>query len=128
MKMFAASAILALAIIVPAMADPKPPAKEESGIEGVIAIGPTRGGPVHEGVPSSQGLANMEFVVSKEKNETASFTTDKEGKFRINLSPGHYIISLKRRGPAIGRFGPFEADVAAGKMTKVTWQCDSGMR
>jgi hypothetical protein len=44
------------------------------------------------------------------------------------LPPGHYKIFLKGRTTGIGRFGPFEADVAQGKMTNVQWECDSGIR
>ena len=29
---------------------------------------------------------------------------------------------------SVGRYGPFEADVTAGQMTKVEWRCDTGMR
>jgi hypothetical protein len=35
---------------------------------------------------------------------------------------------MQGRKTSIGRFGPFEADVTQGKMTKVQWECDSGIR
>ena len=44
------------------------------------------------------------------------------------VPPGHYKVSHKGRKSSIGRFGPFEVDVVAGKITKVEWQCDSGIR
>ena len=53
------------------------------------------------------------------KTKTAKvtlFTTDDKGHFQVSLSPGHYKVSLKGRKSSIGRFGPFEADVAPGKM------------
>jgi len=28
----------------------------------------------------------------------------------------------------VGSYGPFEADVTSGKITKVQWDCDTGMR
>jgi len=58
----------------------------------------------------------------------ASFTTDGQGHFRASVPPGHYKVSMKGRKSTIGRFGPFEVDVVAGKMTSVQWQCDSGIR
>ena len=100
----------------------------ETGIEGVITIDPTRPGPVRADAPSSRPLANSTFVVENQKGETTSFTTDDQGRFRMPLAPGHYKVSLKGRTSSIGRYGPFEVDVVAGQMTKVQWQCDSGMR
>ena len=100
----------------------------ETGIEGVIAISPIKAGPVRADAPSSRPLANTAFVAENQKGEVASFTTDGQGRFRIPLAPGHYKVSLKGRTSSIGRYGPFEVDVVAGQMTKVQWQCDSGMR
>ena len=100
----------------------------ETGIEGVITIDPTRPGPVRADAPSSRPLANTTFVVENQKGETTSFTTDDQGHFRTLLAPGHYKVSLKGRTSSIGRYGPFEVDVVAGQMTKVQWECDSGIR
>jgi Prealbumin-like fold domain len=99
-----------------------------SGIEGVITISPIKAGPVRADAPSSRPLANAAFAVEDQKGEIASFTTDNEGRFRVSLAPGHYKVSLKGRTSSIGRYGPFEVEVVAGKMTKVQWECDSGMR
>jgi hypothetical protein len=100
----------------------------ETGIEGVITISPIQAGPVRADAPSSRPLVNATFVVENQKGEVASFTTDRDGRFRASLAPGHYKVSLKVRTSSIGRYGPFEVDVVAGQMTKVQWQCDSGMR
>lgn len=99
-----------------------------AGVEGVILISPSHPGPIREGVPSSAPLAGKEFSVQNQSGQVASFKTDEQGHFRVNLAPGHYTISLKDGKRRIGRFGPFEVDVVAGKMTKVEWACDSGMR
>jgi hypothetical protein len=99
-----------------------------SGIEGVITISPIKAGPVRADAPISRPLANAAFAVEGQKGEIASFTTDNEGRFRVSLAPGHYKVSLKGRTSSIGRYGPFEVEVVAGKMTKVQWECDSGMR
>jgi hypothetical protein len=104
------------------------PAQPETGIEGVISIGPTHGGPIRPGVPSSKGLANTEFAVETDKGEVSSFKTDDQGHFRILLSPGHYKVSIKGRKGGVGHYGPFEADVTANQMLTVHWYCDSGMR
>ena len=73
-------------------------------------------------------LANATFGVENNNREMTSFTTDDKGHFRAAFPPGHYKISLQGRKTSIGRFGPFEADVAPGKMTNVQWECDSGIR
>jgi hypothetical protein len=102
-------------------------AGSETGIEGVITINPARPGPVRADTPVSP-LANRVFAVENQKGEITSFTTDDQGRFRIPLAPGHYKVSLRGGTSSIGRYGPFEVDVVAGQMTKVQWQCDSGMR
>jgi hypothetical protein len=100
----------------------------ESGIDGVITISPANPGPIRADAAPSMPLANVTFAVEKNNGEVTSFITDDQGRFRMSLPPGHYKISLKGRKTTIGRFGPFEADVAPGKMTRVQWECDSGIR
>ncbi len=111
-----------------ARGDSSPAPEPSTGIEGVITISPTHGGPIREDEPVSKGLANIEFEARSEKGTVASFTTDDQGRFRVSLPPGHYSVSRKGVKHRIGRFGPFEVDVVAGKMSKVQWNCDSGMR
>jgi hypothetical protein len=100
----------------------------ESGIQGIITISPARPGPTRIDAPASVPLGNATFVVENNNGEVASFTTDDKGHFRAALPPGHYKVSLKGKKTSIGRFGPFEIDVVAGKMTNVQWECDSGIR
>jgi hypothetical protein len=116
-------------VIMPALFSAgQTPSGTETGIEGVITISPTQAGPVRTDGPASRPLANAAFAVENEKGEVASFTTDGQGHFRSSVPPGHYKVSMKGRKSSIGRFGPFEVDVVAGKITKVEWQCDSGIR
>ena len=104
------------------------PSAGESGIEGVITVGPANPGPIKIDTPGSLPLANVTFVVENKDGAVTSFTTDSQGRFRVSLSPGHYKVSRQARKTSIGRFGPFEADVTQGKMTHVQWECDSGIR
>ena len=104
------------------------PTAGESGIEGTITIGPANAGPTRPDVPNSVPLANAAFSVENENGAVKSFTTDAHGRFRVSLPPGHYKISMTGKKTGIGRFGPFEADVVEGKMTNVSWDCDSGIR
>jgi Prealbumin-like fold domain len=99
-----------------------------TGIEGVITIGPIRPGPPSDVIPSSKPLANATFAVESENRVITSFTTDEQGRFRILLEPGHYTVSMKDKKGAMGRYGRFDVHVIAGQMTKVEWQCDTGLR
>jgi hypothetical protein len=100
-----------------------------TGVEGVITFSPTQPGPIRADAPSSKPLANTTFAVANDKGaEVASFTTDEQGQFRVPLSPGHYTVSKKGKKGGIGKYGPFDVDVVEGKMTRVTWECDTGIR
>jgi hypothetical protein len=99
-----------------------------TGLEGVITVAPIHPGPIRAGsdIPNSAPLANAAFAVENEKGMVTSFTADDQGRFRVSLAPGHYAVSMKER--RFPHCGPFEVDVVAGKMTKVEWGCDTGMR
>ena len=73
-------------------------------------------------------LANTTFVVSNDGGIVTEFTTDDQGHFKILLAPGHYTVMKKGAQTRVGRYGPFDAEVATGQITRVEWQCDTGMR
>jgi hypothetical protein len=129
-KYFLAPALLFLLCFYFGHAGTMNGAEAGSGIEGVILIGPTHGGPIREGMPDSKPLPNMKFNVQREGEETpvASFTTDAEGKFHVSLPPGKYSVAREGGKQGVGSYGPFEVEVVAGKMSPVQWHCDSGMR
>jgi hypothetical protein len=110
------------------LAQTQPTSETRTGIEGVITVSPVHGGPSRLGVSNSRPLANTVFIIENEKGSVTSFTTDDQGQFRVSLAPGHYTVSIKKRKSGIGRYGPFDVDVVADQMTKVEWQCDTGMR
>ena len=100
-----------------------------TGIEGVITFGPTQAGPIRADALGSKPLANTTFVVENGKGaEVASFTTDEQGRFRVPLAPGHYTVSKKGKKGGIGHYGPWDVYVRADQMTRVTWECDTGIR
>ena len=97
-------------------------------LEGEIQINPAHGGPARIGVSDSKPLANTVFVVKKDEEIIASFTTDDQGRFRVSLPPGKYTVSKKKEGKVkVGSYGPFEVEIVAGQMKKVQWECDTGM-
>ena len=98
-----------------------------SGIEGVILVSPSHGGPIRKDRPSATPAGNVEFIVKKGDAQVSSFTTDNEGRFKISLEPGHYVVMREDPGARVGHWR-FEADVAANQITGVQWTADSGMR
>lgn len=101
----------------------------ESGIEGQVTIGPMC--PVmREGqeCPDQPYQATL-IILDSRGQEIARLETDAEGKFRINLPPGDYVIH-----PDIppDRPIPTAADVPvtvlAGQFTQVKVEFDSGIR
>ncbi len=107
-------------------AEPSP--KPETGIEGVITLSPTHGGPIREGEDSSRPLPNTAFIVRQGDAEVARFTSDDQGRFQVALPPGDYQVLAREQKHKFGGWGPFPVTVEAGKMTKKNIDCDSGMR
>ena len=121
--------ILVLLVMAVCFSSAQTQSTPETGIEGVITFSPTQPGPIRADAPSSQPLPNVTFAIENEKGaEVASFTTDDQGRFRVVLAPGHYTVSKKGKKGGPGRFGPFDVDVRADQMTRVTWECDTGIR
>jgi hypothetical protein len=120
---------LALLLMNGSLASAESNSSRGSGVEGIVMVSPVWPGPIKKGSekPNMAPVASAVFSVANEKGTVTSFTTDSEGRFRLSLSPGHYVVSLTEY-----RFarpcGPFEIDVESGKMTKVEWRCDSGMQ
>lgn len=109
-------------------ADTSPAPKPKTGIEGVITISPTHGGPIRQGEPDSKPLPATAFVVEKDGKEVASFETDGAGRFSVSLPPGKYQVLGRDQKHKFGGRGPFSVEVLADKMTTVRWDCDSGLR
>jgi len=121
-------ATLALFLVFVSLSPIKADSTPSTGIEGVITISPIQGGPTRQGMPDSKPLPATDFVVQNEKGLVKTFTTDDQGTFRVSLPVGHYTVSRKGEKTRIGSCGPFEVDVAPGKMTRVRWNCDTGIR
>jgi hypothetical protein len=105
-----------------------PASNSETGLEGVIVISPTHGGPIRENEPPSSPLAKKTFVVQQEDRTVSEFETDEQGRFRILLPPGKYIVSGKDPKHRFERYGPMPVEIRAGKMTQVKWDFDTGLR
>ena len=128
MRLAWVSAVAAMLIALLAMtAVAETPAPQTTGIEGTISVSPVQPGPITRDSPTSAPVPHVQFLVKTGENTVATFTTDAEGRFRVALPPGHYVVVKSGVLPPIGRWR-FETEVAPGEVKKVTWVADSGMR
>ena len=104
-----------------------PAAEIVTGLEGQIMKSPIHGGPSTQGVPDVSPVAKAAFEVKSAEATITSFTTDEQGRFRIELPPGRYSVEMKGIKRKIGFYGPFEVKVRAGEITKVSWMCNTGL-
>jgi hypothetical protein len=123
--------ILSLGAALPCLAfaaeGEQPQSEIKTGVEGVVTISPAQGGPIRQGEANALTLPAVAFAVMKETEQVATFVTDANGRFRLELPPGSYQAAPISR-PKIGYYGPFSFEVTEGKVTKVGWLCDSGLR
>src|ERR1700737_4859980 len=89
-----------------------------SGIEGTVLVSPSRPGPIRkDDGPSVAPVGNAQFMVKAGDATVATFTTDGEGRFRVALPPGHYVVLREGAPPGIGRWR-FGADGVSGQVPK----------
>jgi hypothetical protein len=98
------------------------------GIEGTIVTSPAHGGPSRLGEDNVAPMAATAFLVETPAGKITTFTTDAQGKFKVELPPGKYTIRIqqpmmKGRGCSLA-----DIEVTAGSFKKVRLDCDSGMR
>ena len=106
------------------------PGVATSGIEGKITIGPTC--PV-ERVPPDPNCADKPYqatVIVKtadEQKEISSFSSDKDGKFKVKLAPGTYVL-VPVRNNTYPQASSQKVIVESNKFTQVNISFDSGIR
>jgi hypothetical protein len=99
----------------------------DSGIEGVVRIGPMC--PVmqlNNPCPDQPYQATLTVLTTSGRKVTR-FQTDEQGRFRVDLAPGDYVLHPESRNSL-----PFAADipftVAQHKFTQLEISYDSGIR
>ena len=120
------SFLLGLLILFVAACTPSP-TPTDSGIEGQVFIGPMCP-VVQEGQECpDQPYQALLTVLSPDGSEIVQVQTDEEGRFKIPLAPGEYI--LRPESPDVLPFAseqPFV--VEPGRFTQLTVNYDSGIR
>lgn len=105
---------------------------DNSGVEGLITYGPTC--PVQHN-PPEPGCADKPYKTDMTASGEASpqivkyFSSGTDGKFRISLTPGKYIIaSADTKGGLFGARFSQEVTVEKNKYTQINFTVDSGIR
>lgn len=105
--------------------------QQESGIEGEAVIGPTRpvqivGDPTPDVAPFQTTLV---ICAADDGREVARVQSGADGKFRVTLPPGNYLVKGATDGALRApRAREERVTVAAGKFARVRMMFDSGMR
>jgi hypothetical protein len=119
--------------VPPPTSPPQPPvAVIDSGIIGNVTLSPIC--PV-ETDPPTPGCApkpyQAEIVIKTADNnsEVSRFTTNADGTFKFNLSPGNYLLVPQNKPNSISPVGRSQnVIVFAHQFTKVTINYDTGIR
>ncbi|MCC6300788.1 MAG: hypothetical protein IT314_16000 [Anaerolineales bacterium] len=104
-----------------------PPTPTDSGIEGQVFIGPMCPVIQEGGECPDQPYQTILTVLSPNGKEIVQVQTNEEGRFKIPLAAGEYILH-----PESPNVMPFASElsfiVEAGKFTQVIVKYDSGIR
>lgn len=73
-------------------------------------------------------MRNADFVVETPAGKVATFKTDEQGKFKVELPPGRYSIVIQKPMMRGRGCGLTEVEVTTAGFKKVQLACDSGMR
>jgi len=100
-----------------------------SGIEGQVLLGPMSAVVrADKPLPDKPYKADLK-ILSREREEITQIQTDDEGKFKISLEPGEYIVSPVSPNPLRPPY-PEEQTVTvkANQFTRITVHFDTGIR
>ena len=114
--------VLLLALLVAACGTIGGPA---SGISGTIVAGPACPGPVRLDSPCPDRPVAMTVEVVSGTTVAATFTSDANGAFSVNVGPGTYRLRSKNGLPALR--SPTVV-VVEGQFTQVELHADTGIR
>src|SRR5262249_57209385 len=109
-----------------------PVSQRDSGIEGQALLSPSHPGPIRLGEPHPEGSpfeTTLAVYAASDGKEVTRVKTGADGRFRISLPPGSYLIGgprdSRRRLP---RAQEESVEVKPGNFSRVTITFDSGMR
>jgi hypothetical protein len=119
-------------LIVVACGDQQPAAEPDSGVTGVVHLGPQCPVQSSQDPCDAQAAAGVTVTVSEQipgeayvaGKEVARTTTAADGTFTVALAPGEYVVTAE----AGMSCELMDARVARGTYAKVDIPCDTGIR
>lgn len=102
------------------------PAPSDSGIRGLVTIGPVS--PVERpGVPNEAPYAATLVIRDGKGMKVATVKSGEDGRFEVNLAPGSYVVEPQTSStPPTAQ--PQTVEVTAHRFTDVRVDYDSGIR
>jgi hypothetical protein len=102
----------------------------DAGIEGVVTIGPTC--PVEKN-PPDPNCADKPYKADLEVSTKAGklvkrFSSGVDGKFKVSLPAGEYVVNNDSSSSILPRMAPVSVVVKSGQFTKINIGFDSGIR
>ncbi|HEY8807066.1 MAG TPA: hypothetical protein VIN70_05725 [Candidatus Limnocylindria bacterium] len=116
-------ALVVLALILAACSSGTP---YPSGITGVVLAGPACPGPARIDSPCPDRPVAVQLVFLKDGVQAASVPSFSDGRFRVDLPPGRYLIRGSSNGLPLVR--ELTVDVPANTHIEVTVHADTGIR
>jgi hypothetical protein len=107
----------------------RPPAPADTGIEGVMLIGPTCPVQRINSPCPDRPFAGEVSVRDQSGSQVADVHADSGGHFRVAVAPGTYELVPVSPRPGVPPFGrPQTVTVVSGQYAQVTIEYDSGIR
>ncbi|HJW75697.1 MAG TPA: carboxypeptidase-like regulatory domain-containing protein [Thermoleophilia bacterium] len=121
---------LAAGIIVALAVWPANKAPSDSGVRGLVLLGPID--PVEQvgGPPNERPYeATLRVVRAGSDDTVATVRSGADGRFTVNLAPGDYTLVPEAQGDSMLPYAsPVDVTVVAHRFTSVTVYFDSGVR
>jgi len=102
------------------------PGSPSGGVTGTVLAGPACPGPARAGSPCPDRPVALQLAFLKDGAQVATVTSSADGRFKVDLAPGRYVI----RGAAGGlpSVRQLTVDVPAGAYLEVAVSADTGIR
>jgi hypothetical protein len=102
----------------------------ECGIEGEAVISPSHPGPIREGQSDTSPFkTTLVILKASDRSEVSRLETGADGRFRVALPPGVYLVGPPAgTGRRLPRGAQETVTVVPGRFAHVTINFDSGMR
>jgi hypothetical protein len=122
-------AITILFLFLVACAGRGPSSSGDSGIRGIVLLGPTCPVETLESPCPDRPLADVEIRVLRGSDVVATVRSDGEGRFAVALDPGRYEVQAVVEGGGPGMSAkPVDVVVTNGVFNDVNVPVDSGIR